>query len=281
MSTKLAQGIIKKTSAYVADIDSVVRREGWNVRVDFGDIEELKQSIRSNGFWQHKPLVVKRNDAGALEIVDGERRFTALIDLVREGGYDKGLGVPVVLADRSMTDEQGYVLMFTANSGKSFLPIEEAEAYRRMVSGGMTIADICSRVGRSEVHVRDRMLLLDADPEVKKALAEGKIGSTLAENIVKTTKGDADEQKKLVKKASDSKEGKREVTRRVQKQVDCESPVAISQRWNEAEQVFKSAVVKYGYDPEALPKDFYRDDDHQTLAYLQGVRDALRAVMKR
>lgn len=274
--SELAQGLVKKTSAYLADPTAIKRREGWNVRFDFGEIEELANSIAANGFYANEPILVKRNSAGVLEIVDGDRRLTAVELLIQRGQW-KEVGVPVVIADRQMDDAEGYIRMFTANTGKNFLPLEEAAAYKRLADLGIKPVEIARRIGRSEAHVADRLSLLGAAPEVKEALKNGKLGSTLAENIAK--KKDQKEQAELVKKATESKAGKKEVQEKVTRSKKAENFLAPSAVLAQIE-VISELVKKLGEEMGVAEPSmgFASKSDDLNLAYQIGYLDALKKV---
>lgn len=207
-ATKNAPGIVLRTSAYRADPLTITRKEGWNPRFDFGEIEELAKSLKINGFLN--PLRVKRipgakaTDQYQFELIDGDRRLTA-IEMAIKGGHAFVEGVPVVIVDKAQSDLESLFQMFEANSGKAFLPLEEAAAYKRMRDGdpengvkGLTIKQICDRVSRKQVHVVATLALLDADDDVKEAVKDGSVNSTMAKKIAVAARGDKVKQKELV-----------------------------------------------------------------------------------
>lgn len=282
--SSLASGIVKKTTSYNADPKSIKRRAGWNPRFDFGEIEELKESIKQNGFYKHKPLVVRRIEDGSLELIDGDRRFTAVEQLLDEGHKFED-GIPIVLEDKNITEVDGLVLMFTANTGKPFLPLEEAAAYKRMVDAGMKLVDIAKRIGKSEGHVKDRISLLSAAPEVKEALAQGEVGSTLAENIVNHAKGDHEKQKELVKKV---KEGKK---REVKQEVEAPKTKKPAEETQEKRALSQAELMSHelqartkidelcaalGIDPSNGLQAFASESDERALAFHAGVALAMQ-----
>lgn len=286
MATQLASGIVKKSSSYFADPAQLVEREGFNPRFDMGDLDELKASIIENGVMQ--PLRVRRNEDGKLEVIDGHRRMTSIKQLLAEG-FDFADGVPIIL-DKP-TEVEAITIMLTANSGKPFLPLEEAAAYKRMVDSGLTIAEVAKKLGRSEVHVKDRISLLSAAPEVKKALEDGKIGSTLAENIVNSSGGDEQKQKELVEKATESKEGKKEVQQKVEgrkrepKSKPTESPV-LPQEKLEAElkdylEKLRQAAEAEGMDPEKAANAEWLGINGRMAAFNAGVVEGLMIALGR
>lgn len=224
VKTASTNGILNsKRVAHFIDAKTVTRRIGWNPRFDFGEIDGLATSLAANGMLN--PIRVKRiplTDAGALfELIDGDRRFTAVEQLIKKGKYSDVFpdGIPAIIVDKAQDDLTSLVQMFEANSGKQFLPLEEAAAYQRMQDAGLTIKQICASVGRAQVHVSEMLSLLKADASVTDAVKSGDIGKTMAKQIAKVAKGDKAKQAELVAqaKAVGNDKGKR---RAVLKAVD-------------------------------------------------------------
>lgn len=225
-------GVVKRTNAYFIDPTKVTRREGWNPRFDFGEIEALAISIKANGILN--PIRVKRIDpqvkddgrgpTGAqefvFELIDGDRRLTAIEQILKKDPAAFPGGIPAVIVDKAQDDITSLIQMFEANSGKAFLPMEEAVAYQKMRDAGMTIKDICSKVGRKQVHVVEILNLLKADESVQEAAKDGSIGKTMAKKIATVAKGDKVVQKTLVEKAKAAgkdKSKRRELVKEVEK----------------------------------------------------------------
>lgn len=190
------QGVVKSARSYNLDPAAIQRREGWNPRFDFGEIKDLEKSILANGVIN--PIRVKRLGNGVFELIDGDRRLTAVQNLIAKGHAITD-GIPCIIEDAKSDDLENLILMFEANSGKSFLPLEEAAAYKRMQDAGMTLKQIVERVGHSHNHIVDTVRLLTAEPEVQQALKDKKIGSTQAKQIAKTSKSS---QKQLAEEAA-------------------------------------------------------------------------------
>lgn len=209
MST-LAAGLLKKTTAYNLDPTRICRREGWNARFDLGEIDALAASIEtellrdpSDGGLLN-PVRVKRitgNPAADFELIDGHRRLTA-IELLLKKGVVFIQGIKGDIVDRTQDDVTSLVQMITANTGKPFLPLEEAGAYKRLRDAGMSIAQICKAVGRTDVHVRETLDLVEAAQEVKDAVAAKQVSGSTAKVIVSVAKGDAVKQAELTEAAA-------------------------------------------------------------------------------
>lgn len=223
----LAAGITKKTSAYYVDPKAISRRPDWNPRFDFGEIEELAKSIKANGLIF--PLHVKRSGEG-FELIDGDRRLAAIEQLLSQG-HKFPDGVPAMIKDKNTSDLENLIIMFESNSGKPFLPLEAAAAYKRMRDAGMTLKQISERVGRKPANITDTLRLLTADAEVQEALKDKKINTTTAMAIAKTSKG---KQKELVDKVVAVGKGK---GRRAQVKKDLEE-VRVNRRSTTPKKVY-------------------------------------------
>lgn len=203
-------GVTKRSNAYFIDPTMVTRKAGFNPRFDFGEIDELAKSIKVNGILN--PIRVKRmpasvmedgkKDAGVkvFELIDGDRRLTA-IELLLKQGHTFPDGVPAVIVDQKQDDLTSLIQMFEANSSKVFLPMEEAIAYKSMQEAGMSIKDICQAVSRKHVHVVATLALLQADADVQDAVKDGSVSGTTAKKIATAARGNKTKQKELIAQA--------------------------------------------------------------------------------
>ena len=191
------QGVVGRLNAYKVDPKEVHVREGWNPRFDFGEQDDLVASVKEldntgKPYGVRVPIRVRRDSEGRLELIDGERRLRAALAA--------GLEFVPAIMDPKLDDTEALVLAITANNGKPFLPLEEAAALKRLKAAGMSYLDIAKKVGRSEIHVVDRLKLLEAPDSVKDKINKGELGTTLAAEIVKSTK-DPEKQEALANEA--------------------------------------------------------------------------------
>lgn len=124
------------------------------------DLAALAESIKAHGIMQ--PIVVRpRAQGGArYEIIAGERRWrAAAIAGLRE--------VPIVV--RALSDAQALELALIENLQRQDLtPIEEADAYRRLLDDFAHTQDSLARVlGKSRSHVANSLRLLNLPDEIK------------------------------------------------------------------------------------------------------------------
>ncbi len=129
------------------------------------DVSSLADSIRRSGILQ--PIVVRRS-AGRLEIIAGERRWTA----AKLAGLDM---IPVI--ERKATDEQMLELALIENIQREDLnAIDRAVAYRSFCDRfGLTAVEVGQRVGEDRTTVTNYLRLLDLPPEIQDQVAAGEL----------------------------------------------------------------------------------------------------------
>lgn len=169
----------KTTSPATADVLRMIRVDHIrpapdNLRADVGDVRELAASIKAVGVLE--PLIVSwtppNGDAHASPLPDdrfvlvvGHRRLAA----TKLAG--NGL-VPAII--RQLSERERVESMLIENlQREDLLPLEEAEAYRRLVGLGLSQRELATRVGRSQAHVSKRLSLLELPAEAKAAIIAG------------------------------------------------------------------------------------------------------------
>lgn len=133
------------------------------MQIEEGRLEELAQSIRSNGVIQ--PILVRRVD-GRFEIVAGERRWRA----AQRAGL---LKVPVVV--RQVADDKLLEVALVENIQREDLnAIEAAQAFRKLTDDLHLSQDaVASAVGKDRATVANYMRLLRLPAEVRGDVASG------------------------------------------------------------------------------------------------------------
>jgi len=144
-------------------------------------LEELAASIRANGIVQ--PLLVRRQ-GDRFQIIAGERRWRA----AQRAGLEK---VPIVV--REIPDERVLELSLIENIQREELnPIEEANAYRRLIDGlGVTQEEVARRVGRERSSVTNYLRLLKLPDEIQQWVEEDRISMGHARALLSLDTGDA------------------------------------------------------------------------------------------
>jgi ParB family chromosome partitioning protein len=132
---------------------------------DQGRIEELAESIRSNGIIQ--PLIV-RHHGDRFQLVAGERRLRA----ARVAGLTQ---VPVVIQD--FADDQLLQLALIENIQREDLnPIETAQAFERLANDlSLTHEEIAHRTGKDRTSITNLIRLLRLPEPIQLLLAERRL----------------------------------------------------------------------------------------------------------
>ena len=153
-----------KQDFFYCDID-LIRPNRFQPRTTFSeeDLQELGDSIKTQGVLQ--PLLVRKDDAG-YELIAGERRLRA----------SKRVGltqVPVVI--KRVTDDKLLEISLVENIQRENLnPIEEAEAYHRLISQlDLTQDQASARVGKSRSAVANFLRLRQLPDQIKDNIIDG------------------------------------------------------------------------------------------------------------
>src|SRR5690606_17451355 len=136
-------------------------------RVDEGALNELAESVRSQGVMQ--PILVRPlSSAGKYEIIAGERRFRA----AQLAGLTE---VPVLV--REVEDENAAVMALIENIQREDLnPLEEAHGVKRLLDEfGLTHEQASQAIGRSRSATSNLLRLLNLTEPVQTMLLAGDI----------------------------------------------------------------------------------------------------------
>jgi ParB family chromosome partitioning protein len=145
-------------------IEEVVTQRGQPRRhFDEGHLKELAESIRSKGVLL--PLIVRKTSMGYV-IVAGERRWRA----AQKAGLRE---IPAMI--REMTEKEAFEVALIENIQREDLnPIEEAEAYKRLIEEHrLTQDELASRVGKDRSTVTNMLRLLRLPESIKEAIVGG------------------------------------------------------------------------------------------------------------
>ena len=157
------------------------------VRVDEARLQELAQSIRSNGIIQ--PIVVRRVGE-RFEIIAGERRWRAakLAGLAR---------VPIVIREVAAGHEGSLLQMALIENiqRENLNPIEEAAAYRRLADEfHLTQEGIAEAVGKDRASIANYLRLLRLPDDVRAEVASGRLSMGHARALL-ALPGEADQRR--------------------------------------------------------------------------------------
>ncbi len=163
----LIPGLEKEVEArqdfFYCDID-LIRPNRFQPRTTFSeeDLQELADSIKTQGVLQ--PLLVRKDDTG-YELIAGERRLRSS----KRAGLTQ---VPVMI--KRVTDDKLLEMSLVENIQRENLnPIEEAEAYHRLISQLKLTQDQASaRVGKSRSAVANFLRLRQLPDQIKASITD-------------------------------------------------------------------------------------------------------------
>jgi ParB family chromosome partitioning protein len=175
--------------------------------LDKDAIAGLAESIKTDGVLQN--LVVEKNGDGMFRVVSGSRRFLALKLLKRQGVIDGDYKVPVEI--RNLEDGDALRIATIENVQRADLdPIDEAEAFAKMLQNGASLDDVSTKTGLSDQTIRRRVALSDLCGEVKDAVQKGEVPLGVAEAM---TLGTHEQQRSLLTDLREGAELDRETIR--------------------------------------------------------------------
>src|ERR1051326_5805990 len=126
-------------------------------------LDELAQSIKANGLVQ--PIILRRAANGPYQIIAGERRWRA----------SQRIGMERVSAViRNIPDSKLLELALIENIQRQELnPIEEAQAYQRLIQGlGITQDDVAQRAGKERSSISNYLRFLRLPESIQQMLED-------------------------------------------------------------------------------------------------------------
>lgn len=192
----------KRTDIYQIDPRNIVVVEGFNARKNF-DLDELKEQIRKVGVLN--PITVipfkdKETGAEKYRLVDGERRYRAVMALLAEGEDIKR--IKAMYLPKGTKEEDLLIQQLLKNTGKQFSEIEMAKLFNRFKEQwGYTQSEIADKFCKKTSFVSRCMSLLDFPADIIAMMERGEISADTARQIVNQNKDDEDAQIEAADKA--------------------------------------------------------------------------------
>lgn len=207
IKSALGQEGISRSNQLIMVAPSLLRViPGFNPRIHEltsyqNDMETLKSSIEAEGFQMDKPIAayVAKDDAGgdALFIIDGHRRYEAVMDLIKDGV--EIAAVPVVLKPAETDIVKLTVATVRENIGRKLTFFEHTIIVRRLLKHGKSREQIAELLGVTEQAVQDWFELIEAPKKIRDFVK--------LERIVGT------EALRILRKHTPKKKGKKEATK--------------------------------------------------------------------
>ena len=196
--------------------------DGFNQRIDFGDIDELAAQIKEQGLLEAISVVPFKDDEGNEKylLINGERRYRAIMKLLNDG-VDVGL-IKANLLESSLGDDDLYVQQLMRNEGKKFNDVELGLVCRRLLEiegedgkKKFNRADVARMLGKNPGVITYALQCLDYDPRIVEMMKNGEIAGSEVRRVYTAARkkyGDDWEQKgneqllKLREKANEGNE---------------------------------------------------------------------------
>ena len=190
---------------------------GFNVRQDYGNLEELMMSIIEGGL--QVPIKAKQFDVenDKWEVIDGHRRLEAI-----KMAIGRGHEIPYVdvLVFKGNMEDQVFSMLITGTGQKPLTEFEQSEAIGRLVDVGQRPEDIAKKIGKSTPHVYHLLKIYSLPEKYKQKIKEGYIsGYTMLDLFEQYTEDELDE--KLEEVISDAQKNSKsgEIKKATQKNV--------------------------------------------------------------
>lgn len=158
-------------------------KEEWNVREDYGEIENLAESILEIGV-QNPIRVFKNSNDEFYYLTDGHRRHAATKEALQ---YAKNeIYIPAIIEQQNNTEANRVIDQLILNNGKDLTALEQSIAIDKAVNNyGWDVNTIAKRVGKSNASIYYYLKLSSSVPELKKALKNEELTFGAALDIIK------------------------------------------------------------------------------------------------
>lgn len=191
----------KRTDIYQIDPRNIVVVAGFNARKDFA-LDELKEQIRRQGVLNPITVIPFKDENGneKYRLVDGERRYRAVMALLEEGADIRR--VKAMYLPKNTKEEDLLIQQLMRNEGKQFTEIELANLFYRFKDQfGYTQTEIADKFGKKASFVSRCLSLLDLPAEIIAKIESGDISADAARSIVSQNKDNEQAQVEAVSNA--------------------------------------------------------------------------------
>lgn len=191
----------KRTDIYQIDPRNIVVVAGFNARKDFA-LDELKEQIRRQGVLNPITVIPFKDENGneKYRLVDGERRYRAVMALLEEGADIRR--VKAMYLPKNTKEEDLLIQQLMRNEGKQFTEIELANLFYRFKDQfGYTQTEIADKFGKKASFVSRCLSLLDLPAEIIAKIESGEISADAARSIVSQNKDNEQAQVEAVSNA--------------------------------------------------------------------------------
>ena len=177
-----------KADLYKIDPRNIIVEEGFNCRVNF-DLDGIKESIRENGVLNPITVFKVKDEEGneKYRLVDGERRYRAVMSLIEEG-VDI-MRIPAICIPKK-SDADLLIEQIVRNEGKPFNEYEYCTVCQRFLNYGYQKTEIAKKLGKNNGVITYYLDHQSRDERVQNLIKENKISGSEVRRIYAKHKGD-------------------------------------------------------------------------------------------
>ncbi len=153
--------------------------------IDRDHVETLKQAWRAGKVQGYNPLpeMTVRMRNGVPELIDGEHRLTAYLELIADGEPIERVPCKEFKGD----DKQALLYMLGANSGMGWTMLQLGAKYAEAVNMyGLSYGEVAAVRGKSIQHIKDCIRLTEQTADITDAIKDGHIAPAQALKLVKS-----------------------------------------------------------------------------------------------
>jgi hypothetical protein len=173
----------KRTTLYWLPINKLKVVEGWNIRIDYGNIDEFARYILQNGI--SYPPFVGYMEGDEFIVTQGHRRRLATLKAV-EMGLTLPNGVPCLLEAKTASPEEQIAQQISTNDGKNYTPLEKALVCKKLSQLGCDTKRIVQITGMNTASVYNYVNYVCPQPEsVINLIKSGKVAISTVIDIAR------------------------------------------------------------------------------------------------
>lgn len=170
---------VSKVTSFAVDPRSIEAEEGFNARpLNMEHVAQMSIAYCNGAVFP--PLEVRIDD-GRILLVDGHHRHAAALEAISKGAEVKALDCRQFRGG----DADRVAHMITSAGGLPLTPLQLGIQLRKLIGFGWTEKQIADRIGKSVEHVKNTILLAEANSDVHSAVNAGEVSSTTAAALVK------------------------------------------------------------------------------------------------
>ena len=172
----------KRTDIFSIDPRNIIVPQGFNSRVNFGNIEELAEQIKTAGMLNPITVQAVKMEDGTekYQLVDGERRYRAIMKLIENNEQIKGKDidyVKAIIVPSNLSKTELYVQQAMRNEGKNFNEFEWAVLASKLRDecGITNMSEIARMLGKNNGQVVYWFQILELPEKYQALVRDGKL----------------------------------------------------------------------------------------------------------